>query len=149
MTERFTGTIEEFASVDVGRLADWLAAWPQATWRGMADPAWNDVYLFFPPIVAGLAPHFPGCGASGVGLFLLAPGQEHPPHQDEQPPRWVTRVHVPVITNPKAIAITEDGAIHMAVGKAYKFNTLATHAVRNDGATPRVHLVFDVLRNHG
>lgn len=140
-------TIEAFANVDVQDLADWIEIYPQATWRGMADPQWNSVHLFFLPIVAALAPHFPGCGGSGVGLFLLDPGQEHPAHRDEQPPQWVTRVHVPVITNPLATATTDEGTIHMAAGVAYKFNTLATHAVRNGGATPRVHLVFDVRKN--
>jgi hypothetical protein len=123
---RFAGTIECFAEVDVNGL----------------DPTNNESGR---PIAEALtATHFPGCSVSGVGFFVLDPGQVHPAHKDIQPPYWVTRVHVPVETNDKVIFTMDDGTHHMEVGKAYRFNTLATHAVENGGKTPRVHLVFDV-----
>ena len=90
------------------------------------------------------AEHFPGCHVAGYGLFLLEPGQEHPAHQDIQPLEWVTRIHVPIVTNELATATDEFGTIHMAVGKAYTFDTRKTHSVVNAGTTPRVHFVFEV-----
>jgi hypothetical protein len=87
---------------------------------------------------------YPGCKVSGYGLFTLDPGQVHPAHKDIQPPEWVTRIHVPIVTNPMATATTDDGTIHMERGKAYTFNTRETHAVFNGGTSPRVHFVFDV-----
>lgn len=125
--------IEAFAEVDVSALAAQLAdsrslACARAM-RAVADE---------------LMGHFPDCVYSGVGLFLLAPGQVHPAHTDEQPPEWVTRVHVPVITNSGATATTDQGTIHMRAGIAYKFDTRQAHAVRNDGDETRVHLVFEV-----
>lgn len=102
----------------------------------------------FAPLAQGLiSEHFPGCRLGGIGLFVLDPGQIHPVHTDVQPPEFVTRVHVPLATNPHAVATMEDGPpLHLAVGKAYKFDTRLPHAVANGGKTPRVHLVFEVLR---
>jgi hypothetical protein len=107
---RFVGTLERFAQVDVSGL----------------DLSDNESGR---PIAEALtARHYPGCSVSGVGYFVLEPGQ----------------VHVPVTTNDKVIFTMDDGEHHMEVGKAYRFNTLATHAVANGGKTARVHLVFDV-----
>lgn len=142
-------TIEPFADVAVatGQWLAWLESIPRDEWAGMSDPAWHNCDLEVrPPAERLVAKHFPGCVISGLGLFLLAAGQKHPAHTDEQPPEWVTRVHIPLVTNPKATATTDDGELHMQVGKAYRFNTRAMHAVHNGGDTPRVHLVFDVKR---
>lgn len=139
-------TIEAFADVDVSQEAAWLDAIPFAEWRHLADPAWHAAREIFKPLAEELMAHFPGCVMSGPGLFLLEPGQVHPAHTDVQPPEWVTRVHVPIVTNKLATATTDDGTLHMKAGKAYKFNTRERHAVENRGTTPRVHLVFDVKR---
>lgn len=137
-------TIEPFAEVDVSWMAAWLSMIPLCEWPAMADPSWHGAHEVLSPVVALLMERFPGCVPSGPGLFLLAPGQVHPAHIDEQPPDWVTRVHVPIVTNPQAVAITADGEIHMQAGKAYRFDTRRAHAVKNLGPTARVHLVFDV-----
>ena len=146
MVERFMGTIEPFADVDVSDLAAWLRAIPVAEWPQMADPAWRGCGDRCRPLADALMAEFPGCAISGLGLFLLAPGQVHPAHRDEQALDWVTRVHVPIVTNAQATVTTDDGEFHMEVGKAYRFNTWATHAVANHGTTPRVHLVFDIKK---
>jgi hypothetical protein len=87
---------------------------------------------------------YPGCAVSGIGVWDMEPGQVHPAHRDEQPPYWIARIHVPLITNPGVVFTMEDGEHRMEVGKAYRMNTLATHAVANHGDTTRVHLVFDI-----
>ena len=140
--------IERLADVAVGDLATWLAGLPPEAFARLADPAWGNAAERCRPIAEALvAEHFPGCCVSGVGLFVLAPGQMHPAHRDEQPPEWRTRVHIPVLTNPDAVAIVDSGTLHLEVGVAYTFDTRQTHAVANRGTTPRVHLVFDVYRN--
>lgn len=106
----------------------------------------KDAESYRPLALALIAEHFPGCHLGGIGLFRLEPGQIHPAHTDAQPPEWVTRVHIPLQTNPHAVATTDDGPLHMAVGKAYKFDTTAPHAVANGGKTARIHLVFEVMR---
>ena len=82
-------------------------------------------------------------------LSRVIPGRWHGYHKDGQRDDWITRVHVPVVTNPACWFMWEqdDGhKIHFEVGKAYSFNTLEPHAFGNDGETERVHLTFDVLR---
>lgn len=142
--------IETLASVDIGELAAWLATVPERDFAKLTDPAWQGAGERCRPIAEALvAGHFPGCRVAGVGLFVLAPGQVHPSHCDEQPPEWVTRLHVPLLTNALAVAIVDAGTLHLDVGFAYTFDTRQTHSVRNDGATARIHLILDVHRNPG
>ena len=81
-------------------------------------------------------------------LSRVLPGQTHPMHTDTQRADWLTRVHVPITTDPQAwMLFEEEGTpVHFVAGKAYTFNTLKRHAFGNDGAAERVHFLFDVLR---
>ena len=132
-------TIEPIAEVAIADLASWLLTVPADKWP---DASMGE--KFRPLAEALVAQHFPGCKVSGVGLFVLEPGQIHPAHRDDQPPEWVTRVHVPILTNPHAVTTMEDGPHRMLAGTVYAFNTRAEHAVANGGRSPRVHLVFEV-----
>jgi hypothetical protein len=89
----------------------------------------------------GLAEHRPV-------LSRMAPGQTHPMHADRQRSDWLTRIHVPLLTNEGAWMAWEDhgSPVHFVVGKAYTFDTLQRHAFGNAGETERIHLMFDVLR---
>jgi hypothetical protein len=102
-------------------------------------------------------------------LSRMLPGQAHPFHVDRQRADWITRIHVPIVTNPLAwIAFEAENEpvhpgneavelgnvllcnkVHFLAGKAYSFNTLERHAFGNDGDTERVHLIFEVLRKDG
>ena len=144
---RFDGTIEAFADVDVDSLVEWVMVIPIEDWPKMADDAWRGWGEVFVPLAYVLThQHYPDCSVSGLGMFLLAPGQIHPVHQDVQPDNWVTRVHVPIVTNPHSVACMDDGPHVMQVGKAYRFNTLAMHSVSNGGTTPRLHFIFDIVQ---
>lgn len=139
-------------AVDVALLVHWLAqgvAWPPV--KGGQPNRVHAPAEAAPVIQAALAlfdepvtyDQYRACVAR------IIPGRGHPYHQDSQPPAWVTRVHVPVVTNPDAWFMwqPEDGVkVHFAAGQAYTFNTLVPHAFANDGPTDRVHLTFDVLR---
>lgn len=77
-------------------------------------------------------------------LSVVMPGAFIEPHTDELGGDWRTRIHVPLTTNPDAMFIS-GGAVHrMVVGFAYEIDTRERHAVWNAGATPRVHLMFDL-----
>lgn len=104
--------------------------------------------------------------AASPMLSRVLPGQIHPMHVDIQRSDWLTRVHVPLTTNPgcwmawegqcsacdcayphcKSCMGTGGERVHFEVGNAYTFNTLARHAFGNEGETERVHLIFEVLR---
>ncbi len=76
----------------------------------------------------------------------LVPGATYELHRDPQAPNWLTRVHVPLVTNPAAwLSFADQGSrVHFEAGRAYLFNTLASHHYGNDGEADRVHLLFDV-----
>lgn len=153
MAERFTGTVEAFCDVDVSDAASWIQGvafedWPQQRpVNGNIRPAmvtdldWNGFGKVAYPIIRA-------CGFEGQAYQLMLsavmPGQQIEPHCDAQADYWLTRVHVPLITNPKAWYAVEGKKFFMKVGKAYRINTMREHAAGNDGATPRVHFMFDV-----
>ena len=142
---RYTGTIEELADVYVDKAVAHLLALPVDKWRTLANPAdlsWGDILSDMAEDLTRR--HYPGCKVSGLGMFPLHPGEEHRPHTDEQPPYYIVRVHVPLVTNPDCVIVMHDGEHHLEVGKAYKFNTEITHGVYNRGKTHRVNFMFDV-----
>jgi len=91
----------------------------------------------------------PGTGPvvdSNRMLSCVMPGHSIPEHADEQEPAWLTRVHVPLTTNDRAVFVAAGLEHHLEVGWAYLVDTRVPHAIRNDGPTPRVHFMFDVRR---
>jgi aspartyl/asparaginyl beta-hydroxylase (cupin superfamily) len=78
-------------------------------------------------------------------LTVVMPGHSIPPHVDEQPEAWLARIHVPLTTNDESRFIVGGEHHHMDIGSAYLVNTTVEHAVRNDGGTPRIHLMWDLL----
>jgi hypothetical protein len=82
-------------------------------------------------------------------LSLLKPGQCFEEMHVDDPLRddWITRIHVPITTNPDAWHLFEHDShrVHFACGYAYCFNMRAPHAFGNSGITNRVHLLFDLV----
>jgi hypothetical protein len=99
-------------------------------------------------VTAEVLKHFAGpVLAHGPFLGFSVAGHSHPMHTDPQRDDWLTRVHVPIVTNPQCWHQWEGGErVHFEVGKAYSFNTLVPHALGNEGTTDRVHFIFEVLR---
>lgn len=60
---------------------------------------------------------------------------------------WVERmrVHVPVVTQPTVRFECGDGAVHMAPGECWIFDTWRQHRVLNDASQARIHLVVDTV----
>jgi hypothetical protein len=152
---RFTGDCEYLTKIDV-RQVTWIghldaAAWPE-NWlcHGrpyvLVEPDWQDWSAKTNRIVAKLLKFFPGCREAFRCLTTVHPGEYVPPHVDAQPPEWITRIHVPLVTNPKAEFIVNDVSHHLKVGSAYKINPEQPHAIRNGGDASRIHLMFDVMR---
>lgn len=99
-------------------------------------------------------------GAKFINHMLSAvmPGDVITPHSDyadaPAPAGWITRVHVPLLTNPLAEMrfpndtsrmMTVGRSWNMQVGEAYLVDVRQVHEVLNQGTTPRVHFMFDVL----
>lgn len=83
-----------------------------------------------------------------VRLAWLKDHAEIKPHVDYDP-SYITRFHIPLITNPDAkmyILRGDDVAeMHLpAENKVYFFNSGLKHWVKNDGDQGRLHLIVDV-----
>lgn len=57
------------------------------------------------------------------------------------------KIHVPLVTNPKAILTTNGESFHLEAGRAYEVNNIAAHGCQNQGADDRIHLIFEVFES--
>jgi Aspartyl/Asparaginyl beta-hydroxylase len=156
MGRRFTGTVEPLCPVSVDDVVGWLLDIPYLDWPQqhriddalrpamVNDPAWHGFGVHTNLLVAELLEHFPGCTDRNRMLSVVMPGHVIPAHRDLQGPRWVTRLHVPLLTSERASLRYHTEDYHLAVGLAYQVNTERLHEITNDGADPRVHFMFDI-----
>ncbi len=150
--------VQQICSVDVSELSDWISSvplseWPQQDPPGspthpamVSDPLWNGFGQRTDAVVAAVLEEcFPtGCTAFQRMLSAVVVGFPIPPHVDEQPDSWLCRVHVPLCSNPESVFVVGGSEYRLEVGSAYRVDTRVEHSVRNDGLTPRIHLMFDV-----
>lgn len=89
------------------------------------------------------------CPVEAVRLMRLAPGSRIHAHRDHDldAAEGRARIHVPVTSNPQVSFILNGTAVAMVPGEAWYLRLADPHAVRNDGAIDRVHLVLDVRVN--
>ena len=145
--------------LDAPGLAAWILAIPFEEWPQQRrvdaqlrpamvnDLAWHNFGAHTDALVAELSALLPpGTATYNRMLSVVMPGHGIAPHRDEQPPEWLTRVHVPLTTNDRAVMVMAGQDHHLPVGSAFLVNTTVEHSVRNDGPTPRIHFMFDVRR---
>lgn len=116
-------------------------------WRQSYDnPIWQDWKHRIEPILAhATQPYGYANGAfPRIMLAKMAPSGVIHPHVDANPAaRWPHKIHIPIQTNPQVSFFVEPDHYHLEVGQAYEVNNLGRHAVRNDGTTSRIHLIFE------
>ncbi|HEY4088992.1 MAG TPA: aspartyl/asparaginyl beta-hydroxylase domain-containing protein [Bryobacteraceae bacterium] len=77
-------------------------------------------------------------------LTRLAPGLRIPRHCDEGFSLCYShRVHIPIASNESVFFRVGGEEIAMKEGEVWEINNMRAHAVRNDGETPRIHLIVD------
>ena len=116
-------------------------------WRESADwPLWQEWRERLLPVMEQATRPYGYVRAAypRVMLARMASGAEIPPHVDANPAaRWPHKIHVPLLTNPQ-VGFRIDGRIyHLPEGEAFEVNNLGIHAVRNNGTTDRIHLIFE------
>ena len=76
----------------------------------------------------------------------LPAGARITPHVDEHESlRLSHRIHLPLVTNPR-VRFFIDGVPHrFEPGRAVEVNNQLSHSVMNDGASDRIHFIFDYL----
>ena len=79
-----------------------------------------------------------------IMLARMAPGGVIHPHRDMNPAaKWPHKIHVPLTTNEKVTFFVAGTGYHFPVGEAVEVNNMAVHAVKNEGDTDRIHLIFE------
>jgi hypothetical protein len=79
-----------------------------------------------------------------VMLARMAPGGVIHPHRDANPAaKWPHKIHVPLTTNDKVAFFVAGVPYYFPVGEAVEVNNMAVHAVKNEGDTDRIHLIFE------
>ena len=79
-----------------------------------------------------------------IMLANMAPGGVIHPHRDTNASaKWPHKIHVPLTTNDKVTFFVEGKGYHFPEGEAVEVNNMGLHAVRNEGDTPRIHLIFE------
>jgi len=90
-----------------------------------------------------------GSGILKVRLMRLQAKRTIGEHKDQfSPGPPVARLHIPIVTNPDVIFQVNRKPYHMQLGHVYYIDVSQLHAVSNKGKEDRVHLVFDLVRNH-
>ena len=116
-------------------------------WRGSHDrPAraeWRA--LIEPMLQRAVAPCAYANGAfPRVMLARMAPGGEIKPHRDANvAAKWPHKIHVPLLTNDRVTFYVDGVGYHLPEGEAAELNNMGVHAVKNDGETDRIHLIFE------
>ena len=128
------------------------------------NPTIHTDFAIFEPLIAPLMAHIRShyvqtlrqrrvAEKNGSGYFVralltrLAPAAEITPHADDgHSLRCCHRIHVPVVTNPDCLFTVGDLTWNMLEGEMWEINNRRIHAVRNEGAAPRVHLILDYVQ---
>lgn len=143
--------LDVLCDVDVAPLLPHLAG---ITWPGVG----NMIALAqFPPalaldagvIVGRVLERLPGRRRGIVYLARRVPGEFIGPHTDLEDGGCRERVHVPLLTDPRAELLLDGAWQHLAAGRAYLIDPGALHAVRHQGALDRVHLFFNAVSGDG
>lgn len=106
------------------------------------------------PVLAR-CPHFKAvvdalaCEVSAVRLLRLAPGARIAEHRDHDLGHAFgeVRLHLPIVTNAAVDFRVAGARVIMRPGELWYIDASEPHAVRNDGAAARVHLVVDCHLN--
>ena len=116
-------------------------------WRESYDrPLWNEWRSRIEPILLkATAPYGYRRGSfPRIMLARMAPGGIIQPHRDNMPSAsWPHKIHVPIQTNPGVSFYLEPKYYNFKPGQVVEVNNLDVHAVKNDGDSDRIHLIFE------
>jgi hypothetical protein len=122
----------------VSKLKDWRQSDDRPLWS-----KWKP--LLEPVLAAATADYGYARGAfPRVMLARMAPGGIIHPHRDTNPSaKWPHKIHVPLVTNDRVTFYVGGVAYFFGEGEAVEVNNMGSHAVANEGASDRIHLIFE------
>jgi len=122
----------------ISSISDWREHYdraPWAQWRARLEPVLREAVRPY----AYANGDFPR-----IMLARMAPGGTIQPHTDNSPAAtWPHKIHIPIRTNPGVKFFIDPDVFHFREGQAVEVNNLGLHAVRNDGDSDRIHLIFE------
>lgn len=81
-----------------------------------------------------------------VMLARLEAGHKIDRHRDGAGSNLHThKIHVPLVSNERALIEAGGQSMHLAVGHAYEINNIVRHGAVNQGDEDRIHLIFEVF----
>lgn len=119
-------------------LGDWRSSYDRplwASWRERLEPLLNKAVQPY-GYRNGVFPR--------VMLARMAAGGVIRPHTDNMPSaKWPHKIHIPLTTNERVLFYIDPQTYHFPVGQVVEVNNMCLHAVANEGATDRIHLIFE------
>jgi hypothetical protein len=116
-------------------------------WRDAYDrPIWQTWKAQLEPVLRqATAPYGYRNGSfPRIMLANMAPGGVIHKHRDMGPAaRWPHKIHIPLLTNERVSFFIAPDYHHFPEGQAFEVNNLGVHAVKNEGDTARIHLIFE------
>ena len=108
-------------------------------------PVWADWKEKLEPIMEAVTKQY-GYAENCFGKVMLArlkQGTEIKMHIDRPlESAYPHKIHIPILTHPKAQFIVGDTSYYLETGQAYEVNNCERHAVINGGDCDRIHLIF-------
>jgi hypothetical protein len=80
-------------------------------------------------------------------LIMLPAGKKVHLHRDAFPLNLIHRCHIPIVTNEESTFTLLNTDFKLEKGIVYEINNQLPHKAENNGSTPRIHLLVDVLPN--
>lgn len=110
-------------------------------------PRWEELRPLVAPVVAHARAT---TGAQGplctTMLARLMPGETIPAHTDSAAFfAAARRFHVPLLTNPDVSFLVDGETVPMPASHLIEIDNRRAHMVVNNGQSPRVHLIFDIV----
>jgi len=89
------------------------------------------------------------CEKTSVRLMAMGAGSRIKMHKDRGTSfeNGMTRLHVPIATEPEVLFTIEDEDIHFSAGHTWYLNANCLHGVKNESKNPRIHLMLDCIVN--
>ncbi len=113
----------------------------------------NELYRLLCPVFEKVEQLRPDLEIFYTEINYILPGESIKPHKDNggglTARHWFLggscRIHVPLATNDMAIMTSGGESKHLPVGTVYEFHNNLDHYVENNGDSPRIHLVMDLV----
>lgn len=84
-----------------------------------------------------------------VRVTCLKAGAKSLVHRDADDGEYMARIHIPLITNPACLFISNGQDLYMEPGKAYMVWVNDWHQIRNDSDQDRYHIIMDAYDTQG